>query len=436
MGEITEYLNHHIYVLLTCNPRNIILSGGMLSVLLFYFSIHITDNITKGINKEMTLIDADQKLFRCSVNVSNTEPTLNQAACKITSQYKPYPEAEEVDTTYPIDNTTLRILFWTSWLHGDWWYLPTTSLVNCGGVKCQYTHDKSLYGVSHALLFFFNQVAYRKKNIKSFHPRHRIPKQYWIAQFHGPPTFIFRFSRMFQMKNIFNLSSSYHHKADVRTVHGKCNKAIESETIQSNYATGKKGLVSWFVSHCVTPNRRESYVKELTEYIPVNVYGGCDDLNSQGTLCKNSRENHQNCDDARDTMNSYKFYLAFENSNCVDYITEKVYKVLEPHMTTVPIIMSGESNLEQLLPPKSYINVNSFSSVKELASYLLELDKNDKLYNEYFAWRSSYTCVLNWWPCSFCRAFHENYGREHTLLTDLLPVFGRENCENAIRNNE
>ena len=47
-------------------------------------------------------------------------------------------------------------------------------------------------------------------------------------------------------------------------------------------------------------------------------------------------------------------------------------------MTTVPIIIN-------LLPPKSYIDVNDFSSAKELAEYLLHLDKNDDLYNEYFA---------------------------------------------------
>ena len=419
MVLITEYLYHHMYIVFIDkhNPRYIILLVGIIFSLVLYFAVHIADE------KRMILRDTGQTLFQQSSNtvVSSTG-----------NQYLTFPKAKKVDIKYSIDKTTLRILFWTRWLFKRWWYLPPTSLVNCGDVKCQYTHEKSMYNVSHALLFFFHPVVYRNMSNESFFPSHRNAKQYWIAQFHGPPTYIsFDSEMMTSMNNVFNLSSTYYHKADVRTVHGECNKAIDSETIQSNYATGKKGLVSWFVSHCVTPNRRESYVKELTRYIPVNVYGGCTQLGSQGTLCKNSRENNQNCDDARDTMNSYKFYLAFENSNCMDYITEKVYKVLEPHMTTVPIIMSGECNLEQLLPPKSYINVNSFSSVKELASYLLELDKNDKLYNEYFAWRSSYTCVLNWWPCSFCRAFHENYGRENTLLTDVHPVFGLENCKHS-----
>ena len=70
-------------------------------------------------------------------------------------------------------------------------------------------------------------------------------------------------------------------------------------------------------------------------------------------------------------------------------------------MTTVPIIMNGVDNLQNLLPPKSYIDVDDFSSAKELAEYLIRLDRNADLYNEYFSWRSSYRCILNWIPCSF-----------------------------------
>ena len=130
--------------------------------------------------------------------------------------------------------------------------------MNCGGLKCQYTHDKSLYNYSHALLFFFHAISFRNKGTKSVHPSPKIYKQYWIAHFHGPPTYMKQSyeTMMTTMNYVFDLSSSHHHKAEVRTVHGECNKAIDSETIISNYATGEKGLVSSFGSHCVTENRR------------------------------------------------------------------------------------------------------------------------------------------------------------------------------------
>ena len=83
-----------------------------------------------------------------------------------------------------------------------------------------------------------------------------------------------------------------------------------------NHAAGKTKLAAWFVSNCHAQNGRGNYVKELQKYIDVDIYGTC------GTL-KCSRSSSQTCYDKLN--NDYKFYLAFENSNCVDYITEKLY---------------------------------------------------------------------------------------------------------------
>ena len=348
--------------------------------------------------------------------------------------YIPYPHAEEVNSSEAIDSKTLRILFWTRWgISVDWWFLPTTSIVNCGGLKCQYTHDKTLAHISDALLFFVHPRVYAKRaTVKSVHPTSRNPKQYWIGHFQGPPADS-DFDGLNQLNNLYNLSASFHHKADVRTPYGYCHESSTTETIKSNYASDKTGLVSWFVSHCVTENGRQEFVIQLKKYITVDVYGGCKELGSLGKQCETNYANKRNCEDARDIMNSHKFYLAFESTNCVDYITEKLYKILQPHMTTVPIIMSGVDHLQELLPPKSYIDVNDFSSAKELAEYLLHLDRNDHLYNEYFAWRSSYRCILNWIPCSFCEAFHGVYGSDNMLFTNPRALFGKpENCESPV----
>ena len=364
-------------------------------------------------------------------NIPKKQNSKNRNHASLSSKfYIPFPHAEEVRSTHVIDSETLRILFWTKWTNDNWWFLPNTSVVTCGGVKCQYTHDKSLADVSDALLFYVRRSHY-VNGIKSVLPKSRNPKQYWVGHFQGPPSYG-DFEDLKELNNIYNLSSSYHHKSDVRTPYGYCHELNPSETLESNYARGKTGLVSWFVSHCNTQNKRKEFVIKLKKHIKVHVYGGCKnkELGSRGKQCETNKANKRNCDDARDTMNSHKFYLAFENTNCVDYITEKVYKILEPRMTTVPIIMSGVDNLQEVLPPKSYIDVNDFSSAKELAEYLLRLDRNDDLYNEYFAWRSTYRCILNWIPCSFCKAFHVVYGRQNSIFSDTRSIFGnQENCE-------
>ena len=77
--------------------------------------------------------------------------------------------------------------------------------------------------------------------------------------------------------------------------------------------------VAWIVSRCRSDSKREDFVTELQKYIDVDVYGRC------GTL-RCTRGNASNSCQAK--MKDYHFYLAFENSFCPDYVTEKLYKVL------------------------------------------------------------------------------------------------------------
>jgi len=56
----------------------------------------------------------------------------------------------------------------------------------------------------------------------------------------------------------------------------------------------------------------------------------------------------------------YKFYLAFENSICPDYVTEKLFNTLL--FTTVPIVYGGADYEAIGAPPNSYIDVRNFTS--------------------------------------------------------------------------
>ncbi len=54
----------------------------------------------------------------------------------------------------------------------------------------------------------------------------------------------------------------------------------------------------------------------------------------------------------------------------------------------VPIVLGAyKEDYESTLPPHSYINVDDFRSIRELATYLKYLDRNDTAYAAYFAWR-------------------------------------------------
>ena len=82
-----------------------------------------------------------------------------------------------------------------------------------------------------------------------------------------------------------------------------------------NYAQNKTRKVVWFVSHCETNNKRLQYAQELQKHIQVDIYGNC------GT--RSCPRSSRKCFDMLNKY--YKFYLAFENSNCREYITEKFF---------------------------------------------------------------------------------------------------------------
>ena len=117
----------------------------------------------------------------------------------------------------------------------------------------------------------------------------------------------------------FNWTATYRHDSTIVTPYEKYvpfNASLQLRDPVKNYAEGKTKMVAWFVSNCGAPNGRSQYVQELSRYIQVDIYGSCGPL-----TCRRSEQ-----DQCFVLLNTdYKFYLAFENSNCRDYITEKFF---------------------------------------------------------------------------------------------------------------
>lgn len=158
----------------------------------------------------------------------------------------------------------------------------------------------------------------------------------------------------------------------------------------------KKLPVAWFVSNCGSQNKREMYVKELQKYIKVDIYGSCGPLN-----CPRSNERH-----CFDLLNTYYFYLSFENSNCKDYVTEKISNALANNV--VPIVLGG-ANYTKFLPPHSYIKASG-TSPKDLAYTLQLLINSPESYAKYFWWNNYYRVFANiqTYPafCKLCEMLH------------------------------
>jgi hypothetical protein len=81
-------------------------------------------------------------------------------------------------------------------------------------------------------------------------------------------------------------------------------------------------------------------------------------------------------------IKDYKFTFAIENSSYPGYVTEKI---MDPMMASSVPIYWGSSRVTEEFNPKSFIDANKFSSLQELADYLVYLDNNDDAYDEIYS---------------------------------------------------
>jgi len=141
-----------------------------------------------------------------------------------------------------------------------------------------------------------------------------------------------------------------------------------------------KGTVCWASNHCSSHSGREDYVRELQRHIPVEVY--------TAPCLKNAPQEHvQLTQEGQWALwRSYKFYLAFENTRCLDYFTEKLYLAFSRGQ--VPVVLGGANIAEHAPSAGSYIDVRDFPSPRALAEHLRYLDGNDTAYEEMFAWHA------------------------------------------------
>jgi hypothetical protein len=84
-------------------------------------------------------------------------------------------------------------------------------------------------------------------------------------------------------------------------------------------------------------------------------------------------------------LQSYLFFLAFENQREDDYITEKIWEPLSAG--TLPVYF-GAPNAKELVPNRSMIHVDDFDTLEDLADHLTDVANNKTLYESYHAWRT------------------------------------------------
>ncbi|ODM91932.1 Alpha-(1,3)-fucosyltransferase C [Orchesella cincta] len=194
-------------------------------------------------------------------------------------------------------------------------------------------------------------------------------------------------------------------------------KWIYGSNFSYQFISNKTKIAAWVVSAgCSTsPSKRDALAAELaTHGVPIDIYGRCGPLNcAQGESCFER------------LGQKYLFYMAFENSLCVDYITEKPSHGWFHNM--VPVIYALGKK-ETFAPPNSYIDALEFETVEKLAAYLKFLDENPKEYFKYFEWRSVYNLTSSVHSSYHCQIFRKIKKVTETLRgTNSSLHYGRRN---------
>lgn len=237
-------------------------------------------------------------------------------------------------------------------------------------------------------------------------------------------------TKLTDFNGVFNWSMTYRMDSDIPVPYGRT-VALTRPVVggERPWETKRRDvLVAIMGSNCHSNNGRWEYVKELQKHITVDVYGRCGTVKCGGHFQTNCPE-----------LDSYLFYLAFENSNCDEYITEKLWWNAFAK-NSIPVIMgASKKSYQKLLPPKSYIDIEDFARPVDLAKYLLYLNETAE-FQEFFEWKKRFK-VLNehgyfktesFHYCRVCEALNYN-SRQNKVYTDLADFWSiARDCRAAL----
>uniref|UniRef100_A0A7M4FY70 Fucosyltransferase n=1 Tax=Crocodylus porosus TaxID=8502 RepID=A0A7M4FY70_CROPO len=291
----------------------------------------------------------------------------------------------EMPAKVPRSTIPLTVLLW------DW---PSHRTLNLSGdicadlysiQGCQLTDDRGLFDQADVVVFHHQELQQGRTN---FPKKRSVPLQKWVWVNLESPTHT---RALAGWKNIFNWVMTYRQDSDIFIPYGKL--MLHSST--SVDIPDKTGLVSWVISNYHHSQKRAQAYKNLSRHLHMDIFGKA----SKRPLC-------ETCLLA--TTSQYKFYLAFENSIHQDYITEKLWRnaLLAG---TVPVVLGPpRANYEKFIPADSFIHVEDFGSMQELASFIKSM--NASHYRQFFEWKKTHKVKLydDWRErfCTICTRYH------------------------------
>ncbi|VDO67031.1 unnamed protein product [Heligmosomoides polygyrus] len=173
--------------------------------------------------------------------------------------------------------------------------------------------------------------------------------------------------------HVINWTMTFRRDADIWYPYGHFRKLPESANVVHSVTVDYDAIwkikkatppAVWLASNCFARNKRTQIVQELEK---------------QGLKVAALKYDYR----------PYKFYIALENSNCVDYVTEKFYQTLISRVA-IPIVLKRDIYLNVGVPKDSFIAIDDFPTIADLVRYVHEVADDKEKYLSYHRWRETY----------------------------------------------
>ncbi|KAI6216498.1 Fucosyl transferase [Aphelenchoides besseyi] len=281
--------------------------------------------------------------------------------------------------------------------------------------KCRYTNDKSKWNESRS-------VVIREQFPSGEYPAKASAQQRVMILLPEAPGRLAVQKGLAKIpKNYINMTYGFMKSMDIYKPYGLMVKQDTTEKqwdeIEERLRSKTKGAFIVY-SHCKTDSQREKYIAELKKHFPVDTFGKCGD-----SRCD------QKC--MKQKLKDYRFYIAFENNVCEDYVTEKFYRIKD---LILPLVLN-DSIYRNLAPENSYIAVDTFKNMSGLAEYLQFLMDDDEAYLQHFTWAREYSlrspALFSRSYCDICRNAHDpNFHRVYENIAEWFSP--KRRCDNSL----
>uniref|UniRef100_W8BJJ4 Fucosyltransferase n=1 Tax=Ceratitis capitata TaxID=7213 RepID=W8BJJ4_CERCA len=269
------------------------------------------------------------------------------------------------------------VLWWTDLGPGE----NYIDQILCGYNTCLTTTNRKYFSQAKVIMFYASSLAWNDL------PLPRLPGQIWALLHEESPRNVpeFLFEEVIQH---FNYTSTFSRYSDFPLTTNSLTNISEITNPQYVVTLGQKNAarsslapILFLQSDCSTMSARTNYVEELMKHIPVDSYGQCLKNRDMPESLQQNYLNRLHSNDIYKFIGQYKFMISIENGVCEDYITEKFWRPLIAG--TVPIYFGSPSIRDWEPHNHSTIHVTDYKNPKELAKYIMELDKNDNEYIKY-----------------------------------------------------